>query len=693
MATSELASYAINIAAQMVGVDQTSADLDKLSASLAGGGKDAEHLERAMIDVEAALKSATASSLAAGDALALGRNRYKDLESAALKSAKAAERAALKNGGVVPDKFLAHLNQARSALEAESGSLKKLEDTASKAAAAQARLGEQSRKLAGLNTHLNKKLGDTNQKVSALQGALGQIGGPLGALGQKVLGPVKAYAELNEKFDATTARRVVMITGAAAVASSMVMMGGAIGVGVVALTGLAIAFASAHRSSMLALEAFEASNEAFAGFGATAKQVTAVTGIATDELMGLGKALKAAKVTADDMPAALMAAATAEKALGKGGSAEFLEALKAGKKSVGELSAEVQGKFGGTVAKQMLGIGEQFATFKRNIAELFSGLNIEPFLVALRDMLGFFDSSTKSGQELKATVTGIFQPLIDFATAAIPVVEALFLGIAIGAVKAYIAIKPAINAIRDMLGLNQPTAAESFAKITKTAEQLTIAVLAIGAAVATVAVGFLAFAVLTSPITGIALAIVGIGAALYGLGMLIAKSITGWILLFDDLGAYFRKFADGFAEVGFNIVRGMADGIDRGAQWIIDAVKNALGGAVKAGKALLGIASPSKVYGEMGEDSAEGYANAVERETPNVRAAVTDMAAPPKMRKAEATAAAGASSGSARAPIDLSGATFNFSGVANAEQATSLFGDMLTRLLEGDVESLGGEPA
>ena len=43
--------------------------------------------------------------------------------------------------------------------------------------------------------------------------------------------------------------------------------------------------------------------------------------------------------------------------------------------------------------------------------------------------------------------------------------------------------------------------------------------------------------------------------------------------------------------------------------------------------------------------------------------------------------------------LDLHGATFNFYGVKDAEDAERSFGEMLTRLLEGDASQLGAEVA
>jgi hypothetical protein len=75
----------------------------------------------------------------------------------------------------------------------------------------------------------------------------------------------------------------------------------------------------------------------------------------------------------------------------------------------------------------------------------------------------------------------------------------------------------------------------------------------------------------------------------------------------------------------------------------------------------------------------------VESSSGGVRAALDGMAAPPASSPGGAGAGA---SGSGRS-LNLSGATFTFNGVKDAETAEARFGEVLMRLLEGDAAQLG----
>ena len=59
-------------------------------------------------------------------------------------------------------------------------------------------------------------------------------------------------------------------------------------------------------------------------------------------------------------------------------------------------------------------------------------------------------------------------------------------------------------------------------------------------------------------------------------------------------------------DVGKNIVEGLWDGISRMVSWIKNKVSNFVGGIVDSVKGVLGIASPSKVFADMGENMALG---------------------------------------------------------------------------------------
>jgi len=68
-----------------------------------------------------------------------------------------------------------------------------------------------------------------------------------------------------------------------------------------------------------------------------------------------------------------------------------------------------------------------------------------------------------------------------------------------------------------------------------------------------------------------------------------------------------------WAEVGLNIIKGIAKGITGAAQWIKDAAMGAAKAALDAVKGFLGMDSPSKVFGELGKFSMVGMAQGIDQ--------------------------------------------------------------------------------
>lgn len=76
----------------------------------------------------------------------------------------------------------------------------------------------------------------------------------------------------------------------------------------------------------------------------------------------------------------------------------------------------------------------------------------------------------------------------------------------------------------------------------------------------------------------------------------------------DSIGS----FINDMFNAGANLIQGFIDGILSAPGAVIDAIGGVVGGAVDEGKRLLGIASPSKVFAQLGEYSMQGYIQGVE---------------------------------------------------------------------------------
>ena len=80
-------------------------------------------------------------------------------------------------------------------------------------------------------------------------------------------------------------------------------------------------------------------------------------------------------------------------------------------------------------------------------------------------------------------------------------------------------------------------------------------------------------------------------------------------------------------EAGYNMFIGLKDGIINAATMVWQAVKDAVNGIISGAKALLGIASPSKVFAEIGGYTMEGFAAGILRNEGLVKDAMQEASA------------------------------------------------------------------
>jgi hypothetical protein len=690
------AQFIINVAASFEG-EQTLETTDALSSKLAAAGATASDFQRAVLSLSRSIDTAAAASTAANAALAAGNAEYKLLEQSANEAAKAVEKAAAGSKGVVDlgayRAAVAASKQATSALQDHAGTLAKLEQAAKQATAEEKGLStslENTRKLAKAaadaeNTH--------ERSLKKTAGALNGVGGPLGKLGGAVLNLQDDFGDMSETLGSSGASAVVAASAFASVALVVAVVTAAVIAGVTALAAWAIGLADARRSAGLTQQAVEALDPSIAALSGSFASITAQTGQTTPQLDALARSLEDAKVKAADMPEALRAAALAEAALGQGGSAKFLADIKAGKVAVSALSAEANSKLGGIVKKQMLGLTAQTATLKANIGQLFGGLNIDPVLSGLQKLVALFDENTAAGSAIKFLFESIFQPLINQADKAATVIEAFVLGFLIGLTKLYIAVKPAIKAVSEFLGLNAPDLSDTLAAVTKAGEYLVPAFVVAAAIFAAFAV---AIGVTVAAVVGIQVAIYSMVAAVVYAGVAVVQGIQG---AWQAVTAYLDGIIPGLGQVGTQIMQGLANGIAAAAGLPLQAITGAVSGAISGAKSLLGIHSPSKVFADIGGYTAEGFAQGVDEGAPEAQTSLASMVSPSSAQDAlsgnvggSAPASGGASSGGG-VVINLQGAQLTFQGVKDGPDSIERFGEMLTDYLEQDAAAAGGASA
>ncbi len=458
-----------------------------------------------------------------------------------------------------------------------------------------------------------------NLKVNELAEGFGRLGGPVGSAGNRIFGLADGLGKLKGSLGGAGVVAVGAAAAIAIVVVAVVALTAAVIAGIVHIAQWGVKLADAARSGRLTVAAVEQTHASLANLGKIMPGITRATGLGGDALTGLAKQLAEAKVKAADMPAALHAVALAEAALGQGGAQQFIEQLKSGKKNVTQLAAEMESKFGGIVAEQILGLTEQWKTFKKLLGETFGGLKIDGFLKALKKLVDMFDTANGSGRTLKMLFEGFFQPIIDWAAKALVVAEAFFLGMQIGVLELLLVFAPLIKRVQKLLGMNDTTMEETlhmavaagrlFAIVVVAAIVAVIVVLGLlAAAAAVVALPFVTAGAVVGAIIG------AIGAGIYGLVSVI-QSVGGAVIQY-------------FVGLGAPMVTGLAKGITGAAKAVVKAITGVVGDGIKAAKDLLGIQSPSKVFAMIGVNTAEGMAQGIEGRIPRVHAAIATMSTP-----------------------------------------------------------------
>ena len=410
-------------------------------------------------------------------------------------------------------------DQAATAVKNYAAGLDKLEREAAQAAAAQADLERKLKNTGALQKRVADSLGGATSKLSALRGALGGIGGPLGELGARVLSPAQAFAELKEKFGQSTAVMTVAGVGAvaalAALLAAVVAVSAAMFAGVGALAAYGLAAANTARNLALTREATERLTPALRGVPWA--EITDATGVADDRLRALSKSLLDAGVSAAELPATLRAAAVAEAALGQGGADALVADLAAGKVTAEEFAEAINTKLGDVAARRLMSLEAQGARFQRNVQAWFPPGFAEPALQGLSILVGLFDQNTAAGRAMRGAVRGVLDPIIGQAANAAYAVEAFVLGFLIGATKIYIAVKPAVRAIADLLGIDGSgweldSVLDAVAVAGEWLAPIALVLVAGFTALVAVIVGAFIPALLTIGVTLVAAVVIGVGA-------------------------------------------------------------------------------------------------------------------------------------------------------------------------------------
>lgn len=264
------------------------------------------------------------------------------------------------------------------------------------------------------------------------------------------------------------------------------------------------------------------------------------------------------------------------------------------------INAQVGGGDAGAAAaakaqRNMSSLIEQIKSIPSNVLfDLDVGPGLDATKGKMREIIAFFDASSESGKEVRRVVADSFNALA----------EGLF-GID---TKKSGGITETLKAILDVVK-NSRGEIKEFA-----------------AGVAAIGSGFAWVAGVGAKISGLKQTIddfLGFSAPLGLFGSLMAAALVGPIRAAAE-GV--RALVPEFYQAGVDLVTGLANGVSSTAQAVIDAVTNAVGGAISWAKKLLGIASPSRVFMEMGAYTSEGFALGISANDNAVARAASAMA-------------------------------------------------------------------
>lgn len=522
--------------------------------------------------------------------------------------------AQIASGGAALREMSAQMRVLQSSATGDVGAIKSLQAAIDAETAALARNQQAYVGMGGAATDAMRIAKDGAQAAAgakvpfeALAGATTTLGGAAGGAAAKGINLVKFLGQLGPYG----ALAVVAILGVVAAFAALY-----------AVVSKALTASGEARAEFLSLQgAMHGSAEAAGELQGMISQVAAGSALGRDKIADYAKALAQAKLSGGELQRALEAASIAGSAGGDEIAAAFLRDVKAAKaagQSVDALAAKMKAQLGGVAARQALALDVQIKKAGESITEIFSGANIEPFLVALQSSLSILSQNTVIGQQFREVITKAMDGFFEAAARVMPYVKEGFVGLAIVAVQLYIAYAKVRNAIMEMIGPTDEAGAS--------ATGLSIALEA-GQAVAWAIVAAIGA---IGVVVGVVVAVVGaFYAALMAVGS--AGRYIG-----EAVGGALKSIANiDMAAIASGIIDGLVNGIVAGAARVVAAMSSLGASAIKAMKASIGMASPAKAFVEVGEDGiGEGVAVGTERAEARVDDALGNLADPRSVKMA-----------------------------------------------------------
>lgn len=426
------------------------------------------------------------------------------------------------------------------------------------------------------------------------QGVPGPIGGMVGQLG-KLSGLVAGGA---------------MVAGLVAVAAALIAVTAAAVAATVALFRFGVASANARRAEQLRLEGMMRMGAGWKGATESAKsaqaaidKVAASSALPRDKIAGYASELAKAGLTGSDLSVALQAAAIKGAVLGDEGAKSAIKmatGIHAAGGSVDKFASDVRAKLGGVAAAQMLDLDVQMMKLQESFSAITKGLKIDAMAAALSGVTQLFSQQTASGRALKTLYEMLFQPLVDGATSALTILKRVFQGIIIAVLYVTLAFVKLQVWFKKTFGDTELLSMTTL---------LRAALIAIGGILAPIVI---LFGLLAGALVSLASPFIAV-----------AVSMWAWLKIGKAVWDFFAETP--WAELGTFIAEGIVNGLKTGAAWVMDTVKGLGDSVIKSFKETLGIASPSRVFTDLGLQIPAGVERGIEKGTSGAQDAAGGM--------------------------------------------------------------------
>ncbi len=267
------------------------------------------------------------------------------------------------------------------------------------------------------------------------------------------------------------------------------------------------------------------------------------------------------------------------------------------------LKDAVNAKFGEINADKMLGLDNQLRKFKADLAGLAKDVNLTPILKGIKSLADNFDQTNTNGLAMKHIVESIGKSLGITFTEGVPILQDFIDKAVYGALKLQNYWLRAKIAFQEAFG-------------TKTSLEMVSFKAGLEGIAATV----------LSMVPGTQLLVTTVRAAVSAFTE-IGKVNEWW----RDIVVGLKKdiLAVDWNELGVNVIEGIKNGLESGANRLVSKVKGLAGDIKKAFTETLHIGSPSKDFYDYGKFTAKGAELGIAAGTPAVHAAAAEMAPTP----------------------------------------------------------------